>query len=53
MQSVIGISGNAPCNLKSKGVHYKEVPLKNNTYDLEAITDAVDENTKLVDIQRS
>ena len=53
MQSVIGISGNAPGNLKSKGVHYKEVPLKNNTYDLEAITDAVDENTKLVEIQRS
>ena len=32
MQSVIGISGNAPGNLKSRGVHYKEVPLKGDTY---------------------
>ena len=31
MQSVIGISGNAPGNLKSKGVHYKEVPLLRTT----------------------
>ncbi len=53
MQSVIGITGNAPGNLKSKGVHYKEVPLKGNTYDLDAIADAVDEHTKVVEIQRS
>lgn len=53
MESVIGITGNAPGNLISKGVHYKEVPLKGNTYDLQAISDAVDENTKLVEIQRS
>lgn len=53
MESVIGITGNAPGNLISKGVHYKEVPLKGNTYDLEAIANAVDENTKLVEIQRS
>ena len=53
MQSVIGITGDAPGNLKSKGVHYKEVPLKGNPYDLEAIAEAVDEHTKLVEIQRS
>ena len=53
MQSVIGISGNAPGNLKSRGVHYKEVPLKGDTYDLEGIAAMVDEHTKLVEIQRS
>lgn len=53
MQSVIGISGNAPGNLKSHGVHYKEVPLKGDTYDLEGIAAMVDEHTKLVEIQRS
>ncbi len=53
MQSVIGITGNAPGNLIERGIHYKEVPLKGNTYDLEAIEAAVDENTKLVEIQRS
>lgn len=53
MQSVIGIAGNAPGNLKSRGVHYKEVPLKGDTYDLEGIAAMVDEHTKLVEIQRS
>lgn len=53
MQSVIGISGNAPGNLRERGVFYKEVPLKENSYDLEGIAAAVDENTKLVEIQRS
>lgn len=53
ISSVIGISGNAPGNLKSRGVHFKEVPLKNGTYDLEGIADAVDEHTTMVEIQRS
>lgn len=53
MQSVIGISGDAPHNLKSRGVHYKEAPLAGDTYDLAAIQGAVDEHTKLVLIQRS
>ena len=53
MQSVIGISGHAPGNLIERGVHYKEVPLKGNTYDPEAIAAAVNKNTKLVEIQRS
>lgn len=53
MQSVIGISGDAPGNLRERGVHYKEVQLKDGHYDLDAIRDAVDENTKLVEIQRS
>lgn len=53
MQSVIGISGHAPGNLIERGVRYKEVPLKGNTYDPEAIAAAVDKTTKLVEIQRS
>lgn len=53
MQSVIGISGDAPHNLRSRGVHYKEAPLAGDTYDLAAIRDAVDDHTKLVLIQRS
>lgn len=53
MQSVIGITGNAPHSLKARGVRYREAPLRGDTYDLEAIRDAVDEKTKLVLIQRS
>lgn len=53
MQSVIGLTGNAPGNLKERGIHYKEVPLREGTYDLKAIADAVDEHTTLVEIQRS
>lgn len=53
MQSVIGITGNAPHSLKARGVQYREAPLRGDTYDLEAIRDAVDEKTKLVLIQRS
>lgn len=53
MQSVIGLVGDAPGNLKARGVHYKEVPLKDGTYDLEALSRVVDEHTRLVEIQRS
>lgn len=53
MQSVIGITGDAPKSLARRGVKYKEVPLAGDTYDLPAIKDAVDEETKLVLIQRS
>ncbi len=53
MQSVIGTSGHAPHSLIKRGVEYKEVPLKDGTYDLIALRDAVNENTKLVLIQRS
>lgn len=53
MQSVIGITGDAPHNLAKRGVHYKEAPLAGDTYDLDAIRGAVDEHTKLVLIQRS
>ena len=53
MQSVIGISGDAPHSLAKRGVKYKEAPLRGDTYDLDAIRDAVDGTTKLVLIQRS
>lgn len=53
MQSVIGISGDAPHSLAKRGVHYKEAPLAGDTYDLDAIRDAVDDHTHLVLIQRS
>lgn len=53
MQSVIGLTGDAPHSLAKRGVHYKEAPLKGDTYDLDAIRDAVDSHTKLVLIQRS
>lgn len=53
MQSVIGLTGDAPHSLAKHGVHYKEAPLAGDTYDLDAIRDAVDGHTKLVLIQRS
>ncbi|MCH4166781.1 MAG: methionine gamma-lyase family protein [Megasphaera sp.] len=54
MQSVIGYTHDTPHSLKSKGVLYDEVPLKNNTYDVEGIAAAVAEKQpKLVLIQRS
>lgn len=54
MQSVIGYAHSTPHSLKEKGVLYKEVPLKDNTYDLEGIRKTVaDTQPKLVLIQRS
>lgn len=53
MQSVIGLSGDAPKSLIKRGVHYKEVPLKDGTYDLDALKEIVTPDTKLVEIQRS
>ena len=53
MQSVIGISGNAPHNLKQRGIHYKEVSLTDGHYDLNAIKNTVTADTKVVLIQRS
>ena len=37
MQSVIGASRHVPGSLTEQGFIYKEVPLVNNTYDLEGI----------------
>lgn len=54
MQGVIGYAHETPHSLKEKGIRYEEVPLKDNTYDLEGIQAAVQKNQpKLVLIQRS
>lgn len=54
LQSVIGTVGNARGTLLDYGVNYKEVPLKNNAPDVEAIEETVkDPSVKAVVIQRS
>lgn len=53
MQSVIGIKGDAPGNLLSIGVHYREVDTVNGAYDLGGISEAVTAKTKVALIQRS
>ena len=54
MQNVIGITGNAPRNLKERGVFYKEAELNSDgRYNPDAIEKTVDEKTTLVLIQRS
>ena len=53
LQSVIGISGDAPNNLISRGVHYREAALVDGHYSLDNIRKAVTPDTRLVQIQRS
>lgn len=53
MQSVIGASRKVRGSLVEKGFTYTEVPLKDNTYDVDAIANAVNDNTRVVVIQRS
>ena len=53
MQSVIGYTRPVKGSLIEKGFTYTEVPLNNNTYDLDAIGQAVNSNTRAVVIQRS
>jgi len=53
MQSVIGATREVESSLVSRGFIYKEVPLKNNTYDLEGIKAVITANTRVVCIQRS
>lgn len=53
MQSVIGAERHVPYSLTEKGFIYKEVPLNNNTYDLEGIKKAITDDTRVVVIQRS
>ena len=43
MQGVIGYARDSRNSLKEKGIFYDEVPLKNNTYDLQAIRTVVRE----------
>lgn len=53
MQSVIGAVRDVRGSLTEKGFIYKEVPLKDGTYDLEGIKAAVNDQTRVVVIQRS
>ena len=53
MQTVIGYKKNSAGSLKEFGIIYREVDLKNNKVDYDAIKNAVTSKTKLVLIQRS
>ena len=53
MQTVIGSNRNTRGSLVEKGFIYKEANLKDDHYDLAAIESAVNENTRVVVIQRS
>lgn len=53
MQTVIGLTGNAPGNLQERGVAYHEVATKDGRCDLTALANAVGPKTRLVLIQRS
>ena len=53
LQEVIGIRP-SPCSLAEYGVTYRQVDLlENGTFDYENIRKAINENTKLITIQRS
>lgn len=53
MQTVIGSNRETRGSLVEKGFIYKEANLKDDHYDLTAIESAVNENTRVVVIQRS
>ena len=53
MQTVIGSNRDTRGSLVKKGFIYKEANLKDDHYDLAAIESAVNENTRVVVIQRS
>lgn len=53
MQTVIGYKKNSAGSLKEFGIIYREVDLKNNKVDYDAIKNSVTSKTKLVLIQRS
>lgn len=50
---VIGTKGSMGGSLMDYGVSYKEVPLKDNLIDVEAVLDAVEDSTKIIAFQRS
>ena len=53
MQTVIGYKKNSAGSLKEFGISYREIDLKNNKVDFDAIKTAVTSKTKLALIQRS
>ena len=53
MQTVIGYKNSSPGSLKEFGIFYKEIALRDNKIDFDAIKNFVTAETKLVLIQRS
>lgn len=53
LQKVIGTKGNGEGNLLQFGIEYDEVPLIENSIDIESSIKSIKENTKIVAIQRS
>lgn len=53
LHKVLGTSGDAPGNLKSKGIDYRELPLIDGAIDSDAIAVFVSHDTDLVIMQRS
>ena len=55
METVIGLTGNAPGNLKEMGVSYSAVEMKDGqrSIDVDAVLSAIRENTRVILIQRS
>lgn len=50
---VIGINGNGIGSFIEQGITYREVPLKQNEIDINAVLENINENTKVIAIQRS
>lgn len=53
LQKVIGLRGDSPDSLINSGFEYSEIPLVNNTIDIESIKSYIQDNTSLVIMQRS
>jgi cystathionine beta-lyase family protein involved in aluminum resistance len=53
LEEVIGIRGEGMGSLKEFGVNYKEVALKDNKVDFDALKEAIDPTVKVVALQRS
>ncbi|MBV1756600.1 MAG: methionine gamma-lyase family protein [Dethiosulfatibacter sp.] len=52
--TVLGVEGNEANSLKSQGIAYKEVSLKNKKdFDYDTIFDSIDQSTRVIMIQRS
>lgn len=50
---VIGINGNGIGSFIELGIAYREVPLKQNKIDIHSVLENINENTKVIAIQRS
>ena len=53
LEEVIGIRGEGMGSLKEFGINYKEVSLKNNKVNFDALKNAIDPSVKVVALQRS